>query len=197
MKVIFLDIDGVLNSHVFDCKKYSKRWLKPITYFWLIKNKIRYIFNGFKHKPVSFKLNSKSKYGTFKYTFKRLKKDTNKLQWKWLSDFCNENNYKICISSCWKNHFKDTNDWDKALIKLGFKEGTFVGITGKRQKLRGSEIKTWVDNHPEVEKYAILDDDSDMLPEQFNTCFFHVDGYYGLSPNHLYKIKRYFDKEDR
>lgn len=32
--------------------------------------------------------------------------------------------------------------------------------------LRGAEIKAFLDTHPEIEKYAIIDDDSDMLPEQ-------------------------------
>lgn len=38
---------------------------------------------------------------------------------------------------------------------------------------RGLEIKDWLDRHPEVERYAILDDNSDMLPGQplFKTTF--------------------------
>lgn len=31
---------------------------------------------------------------------------------------------------------------------------------------RGSEISKWLVRHPEVTRYAIVDDDSDMLPEQ-------------------------------
>lgn len=31
---------------------------------------------------------------------------------------------------------------------------------------RGREIAEWLGRHPEVEHYVILDDDSDMLPEQ-------------------------------
>lgn len=38
---------------------------------------------------------------------------------------------------------------------------------------RGVEIQEWLDRHPEVERYAILDDNSDMLPGQvlFLTSF--------------------------
>jgi hypothetical protein len=32
--------------------------------------------------------------------------------------------------------------------------------------IRGEEIKAWLHQHPEVTRYAIVDDDSDMLPEQ-------------------------------
>ena len=40
-------------------------------------------------------------------------------------------------------------------------------------RLRGEEIEAWLAAHPEVEVYAILDDDTDMLPHQphFRTCF--------------------------
>ena len=103
---------------------------------------------------------------------------------------CNENNYKICISSVWKRHFHKVSDWDKALLNLGFKEGTFVGITGDRRYERGTEIQEWIEDALIVENYAILDDDSDMLDFQLKR-FYQVDPYYGLTPNHIYRIKRY------
>jgi hypothetical protein len=193
MKVIFLDIDGVMNSTLFYHERHSKRWFKLKTYKWIIISKVNYILNGFKRKSFSladYKPNPK--YSKFEFVFKRLEDDTDKLKWKWLSEFCNENDYKICISSVWRTHFKPTSDWNKALIKLGFKEDIFVGITGCLETLRGTEIKEWVDKH-DVECYAILDDDSDMLPEQLSTCFFQVDNYYGMTPNHLYRIDLYFE----
>lgn len=36
---------------------------------------------------------------------------------------------------------------------------------------RGCEIEIWLKQHPEVERYAIIDDDSDMLPEQLPNFF--------------------------
>lgn len=40
---------------------------------------------------------------------------------------------------------------------------------------RGLEVQEWLDRHPEVEQYAILDDDADFLPNQwlFKTTFAH------------------------
>jgi hypothetical protein len=205
MKVIFLDIDGVMNSQVFYHERHKKRML---TFgFWVnwIKGKVRYVLNGFKPTVYSFKnYKPNPKHFEFDYTFKRLVEETDAKKWKWLSEWCNAYDIKICISSVWKNHFKDISDWNKALIKLGFNGDIFVGITGNRKTERGIEIKEWIDSnnkessenyfwHGSIEKYAIIDDDSDMLPEQMDS-FFLVDGYYGLTPNILYRIKRHMDK---
>jgi hypothetical protein len=62
--------------------------------------------------------------------------------------------------------------------------------------MRGEEIKDWLQKNQEVQEYAILDDDSDMLPEQMDK-FYHCDGYFGLSPNHLYRIQRAFSGKSK
>lgn len=44
---------------------------------------------------------------------------------------------------------------------------------------RGTEIADWLARHPGVERYAIVDDNSDMLPAQL-PFFVHTDGREGL-----------------
>jgi hypothetical protein len=44
-----------------------------------------------------------------------------------------------------------------------FNEGSFVFLD---QIERGHEVEYWLDEHPEVEKYVIFDDDNDFLPHQ-------------------------------
>lgn len=135
---------------------------------------------------------------TFKYQLKRLKSESCPDKWKWLSEFCNEHDIKICISSTWKRHFMNKehkfNDirWAGALRKFGFNSQPYVGITGDRRSIRGEEIKDWLDTHPEVTDYAILDDDSDMLEEQMSS-FHHCDPWFGMSPYHLYRIGKQFN----
>lgn len=45
---------------------------------------------------------------------------------------------------------------------------------------RGPQIQQWLDEHPGVDKYAIIDDDSDMLPAQM-PHFVKVDPAIGLT----------------
>lgn len=213
MNVIFLDIDGVMNSNDFYHRRHNTTKMKLHRLWVNIKTTPRWIFTGSRSKTYSLANYVSPAYmWTFDYTFNRLKEETDPIKWEWLIEFCNRTGTKICISSCWKRHFnKDSNInnewWDKAFDKLGFINDTFVGITGSRQTLRGDEIKDWIEANNDfntengswwfgnVEKYAIIDDDSDMLPEQQDS-FFHVDGYYGLSPNTLYRIGRHFNKQN-
>lgn len=210
MNVIFLDIDGVMNSNDFYHRRHNSL-LQKLRRIWLwIKLTPRWIFTGSRSKTynlANYTPHPRTK--TFEYRFKRLKEDTDPVKWKWLVEFCNRTDTKICISSVWKYHFNYADEnlnnegWDEAFNRLGFNDDTFVGITGKRQTLRGDEIKNWINQNNrsscsrwwcgDVDKYAIIDDDSDMLPEQIDS-FFHVDGYYGLSPNTLYRIGRHFNE---
>lgn len=43
--------------------------------------------------------------------------------------------------------------------------------TGVEYGERGKEIRAWLENNPDVTQYAIVDDDSDMLPEQSQSFF--------------------------
>ena len=196
MKVIFLDIDGVMNSELVYLARYRKRWLHYNTYKWWLKSKIKWIFNGFKYKSVSL-LNHKSPKDLFSYnyTYKRLKEETDSVKWEWLNRLCIDTQAKICISSVWKNHFKDTNDWDKWFNAIGFPRNTYVGITNTRRTLRGTEIQDFLNKYDNIDNYVIIDDDSDMLPEQ-KEHFFQTDPYVGLTPNTCYRIKNYLNNSN-
>lgn len=71
---------------------------------------------------------------------------------------------KVVLSSSWR-HFeggrKEVEDQVVHITDVTESEPYSVN-----HDQRGREIKRWLDEHPLVEKYAILDDDTDMLEEQ-------------------------------
>lgn len=75
---------------------------------------------------------------------------------------------EVVLSSTWRNHPTGRAAVEKSIPLIG--QTPYLGT------IRGEEIKDWLDNkHAEngyaVTKYAILDDDSDMLPKQLPNFF--------------------------
>lgn len=82
-------------------------------------------------------------------------------------------NCRIVLSSTWRL----SSDWKDALRAAGLNLGLVIGVTPNLGLVdRGHEIKAWLDANSGVERYAIVDDDCDMLPGQplFQTS--HYDG---------------------
>lgn len=59
---------------------------------------------------------------------------------------------------------------------------------------RGAEIAEWLGRHPEVTRYAIVDDDSDMLPEQL-PFFVQTTFDTGIQDDHVERIVSILDGE--
>lgn len=90
-----------------------------------------------------------------------------------LDKLCEEVSAKVVISSTWKLRYS-LNSLQDILRLVGLRYGTIVDVTPSRLPLtdeyppsfsRGNEIYAWLRDNP-VDKYAIIDDDSDMRPEQ-------------------------------
>ena len=78
---------------------------------------------------------------------------------------------EIVLSSSWR-WYKETRD--KIHHQLRQKGIDFVDTTPREIDItmsRGAEIKAWLDNHPEVEKFVILDDDELQIEEYLH---YHV-----------------------
>ena len=60
--------------------------------------------------------------------------------------------------------------------------------------LRGHEIQAWLKECAEEPRYAIIDDDSDVLPEQMPN-FFRTNGEDGLTQEIADKVTAHFGKE--
>jgi len=164
-KVIFLDIDGVLNS---------QKWHKSEAHIKIHKCMIRRgnlgklsyeVFNASMIDPDALKL---------------------------LQELVDNTNADIVISSTWRKGGRLENI--KSLFKgLGF-TGNIVGATPVLSEdycCRGNEIKKWIIDNIKYEdrdkfKYVILDDDSDMLFQQAQHNFIHIDGRVGLTDRDRY-----------
>lgn len=121
MKILFLDIDGVLNS---------RRSATALGRFpWDVSDQDMPFFD-----LVAIGL------------IKKLLRETGAV---------------VVLSSSWRNN--DT--WTEIGPRLGME---IISKTPQKIGLstRGHEIKHWLDENKDVEAYAIVDDDTDMLPEQ-------------------------------
>lgn len=90
---------------------------------------------------------------------------------------------EVVLSSAWRHHPDGMKEVEKVLATkiLDRTHGSWYDKETDHHSTRGEEIQKWLDEHPEVVKYAILDDDSDMLdiqrPNFFKTTFLN-----GLTP---------------
>ncbi len=126
MKIIFLDVDGVLNSERFFAEK-AKDGL------WVSDN-----FPYSEIDPLAV---------------------TN------LNKIIDETGAMVCVSSTWR-HGRTRTELQEILDKCGF-TGTVIDKTPAcDNRIRGHEIKLWSNKARPFERYVILDDDKDMLPEQ-------------------------------
>lgn len=78
---------------------------------------------------------------------------------------------QVVISSSWRHGHKDPGHLKQIFRCCGFKAISNAFHDDWRTKsiegmTRGHEIAEWLSRHQDVENYIILDDDSDMLPEQ-------------------------------
>ena len=169
MKVLFLDIDGVLNS---------ENWFAYRIY--CVKNNMVNILMNF--------VDTDDRNIKHKLTMLDDRAIAN------LNRIVEETGCKVVLSSSWRSSIESENIFTQNLLKLkGFKY-EFYDVTPRLcfndfSIRRGEEIQLWMDKESEkneIESFVILDDDdSDMLPEQTNN-FIHVDGQVGLTDRDVF-----------
>jgi hypothetical protein len=161
-KIIFLDIDGVLNNEVF------------VNSFWEILKQLKM------KRPEAKELHQivmRDDYGNLFCP----------TACKMLKLLVERTGAKIVISSAWRKDgglIEMQNMWKHRQLP-----GDVIDITPIRDnEPRGEEIAEWLSKN-EHEEYVILDDDSDMLEEQKNN-FVQQDSRYGLTFNDTIKAIR-------
>ncbi len=163
MRILFLDIDGVLNSwkHFKAQSKRSMRKAKG-------KAKIEALDRSDPHWMI----------------------DSNAVAL--LNEIVEHTNCKIVISSTWRILW-DLEKIQEVLKRHGFggeiigkTDNHVILPVGVLKYERGYEIDQWLSQHPETSRFAILDDNSDMahlIDQLIQTTIAK-----GLEPKHVRKV---------
>jgi hypothetical protein len=111
-----------------------------------------------------------------------------------LSQLCKELDLKVVISSSWRILYS-LSELKEMLHRTGFSgRQRIIDVTNEHNKgHRGTEINEWLTRHPEVTKYAIIDDDRDMLLEQ-QPYFVRTSWKTGLNQRACSKLRDIFTK---
>tara|TARA_R100000951_G_C2638716_1_gene180166 strand:- start:292 stop:798 length:507 start_codon:yes stop_codon:yes gene_type:complete len=167
MKVIFLDIDGALNS---------VDYMNALHFNFLSK-----VHTGEESFPMSHDVTN-DEYG--QYFDQRCVIH--------LESIINFTNAKIVISSTWRGQgFKRMkNLWDWRNLP-----GEVIGITPRLNRHRGEEIEEYLIQNDDITNYVIIDDGSDMLLEQ-QLNFVQTNGKFGITFNDAEKAIKILNDEN-
>ena len=181
--VIFLDHDGVLNCQLFYTEKFAHlERFDGIPLYKVVKKHLR-------------KLLKKKELTDLEY----YKSETSIMRIELLNWLCKETNSAVVISASMRSSWS-VEDLQKIFNYCGA-TFTIIDKTGySADRIRGVEIFNWLKDNSDkwfgqlyfdFHRYAIIDDDSDMLlNQQYN--FFKCDKYCGLTPTIAENIKIFF-----
>ena len=169
MKVLFLDIDGVLNSsNWFEYSIYcikNDMYNRVLNFVEINDERIKYKLNMIDDRAIAN-----------------------------LNRIVEETGCKVVLSSSWRSSRESDNTFTEYILKLkGFRYELY-GVTPRIWTKefgtqRGEEIQLWINEESkknEIESFVILDDDSDILPEQMSN-FIHIDSNIGLIDKDVFK----------
>lgn len=105
-----------------------------------------------------------------------------------LRECLKEVNCNIVVSSSWRILY-DIDMLRQLLRRSGLNTAILDTTPKLHNGCRGLEIYSWLQNNPQVSKYCIIDDDSDMLDEQLD-FFVKCDTKIGLTTREIGLIKQ-------
>ena len=169
MKVIFLDVDGVLNS-IDDLMEYREKnnITKTILYDDIADKRLELLKQLVEKTKAEIVISSSWRMGWIR---NGKPKEFNKesLMYKLVSRLSDYNLKHIDVTP----YLYDSN------IRYN----------------RGDEIREWLNQHPEVEKFVILDDEDDMC-EFTDTNLVQTSYDHGLLQEHVDKAIKILNKEE-
>jgi len=179
-RIMFLDIDGVLNCDLFYQGKQFADTIRQA------KTKLK--------KAVKSKEITSDEYYDHQICRERI---------RMLNEICSTLDIKVVVSSSWRLG-RSFETLQNIFTSMG---ATFeiIGVTPFFRGIeRGAEISKWLNDNIKLETYGvhsydfydyvILDDDNDMLLTQA-PHFFHIDKYNGLTPTVVNNVRIFFTKK--
>jgi len=170
-QVIFLDFDGVINSVQSATMHYE--FLANYSTLCAFKEPIVGDYKASEFCPVAV--------SNLNYILKELP------------------NLKVVVSSFWRRG-RTIDELKEIFYYLGLPAERIISKTPTLiGSHRGEEIQKWLETQTMLEggiRYAIVDDDTDMLEEQLPN-YFHIDNYHGLLYREALKIIDHFRKEEK
>ena len=167
MNVLFLDIDGVVNTNMIykQCPSHlvGKNYIEKEGYIFDICN------------PSD-------------------KRVSNLQAVIWLDYICHYYGFKIVISSTWRlGHYQETIE---ALYNSGLSDDIeIIGATPSSSTFnRGEEISIYLKEHPEIKEYIIIDDDIFDLNSHISHVV-KTNTYTGINLDTFIKISYIMDGE--
>lgn len=161
MNVLFLDIDGVVNTLM--------------------------IYKD----PVDGKHNRKHEGYYFDLCYPSDLRVSNTQAVLWLDKICHDFNLKIVISSVWRYDYEAAVE---SLYNSGLsRDIEVIGKTPRLDSIRGDEIQAYLDEHPEIKKFVILDDDADM--GHLIKYLVQTDIDAGINRGTLWRVGKVLDEE--
>lgn len=185
MKVIFLDIDGVVNS--------TGSVLGRTGTYWEASNGSPSELTNWTIQLLKF-----TREGEFEYihiqTFQTICPTAVSL----INRLAQKAEAKVVLSSSHRSCFANDETGvtygskqhlyalDLYLKLLGF-EVELIDITPRLYEARGLEVQQWLEDHPEVERYVILDDGGDFLGNQIVV---RTDAHFGFTGADYFKASK-------
>lgn len=103
---------------------------------------------------------------------------------EYLNQIIEKTDAKVVVISSKRMFYKDHYEAFEELKKSGFK-GQVIDFTEDLRGFRSNEIKLYLEKHPEIKSYLILDDMPDFYNEMFPGHFIVPNSNLGLEKHHI------------
>lgn len=102
------------------------------------------------------------------------------------------NEAEIVITSTWRLWANWLALIRRSFSEAGWENPPIIGRTPELRGVRGSEIAVWLAQNP-TDSFIIIDDDTDMLPEQMNSLV-SCDPQHGFGEREVGEIDRIWER---